>query len=203
MVIRCQSCGSGDVDVMPNGHAQCNHCFTRHYFDNMGKFTRLGRVINTGGGAYNEGDVNVGGGDYIGRDQNTITVQQVSTVAPRTVSIGGHANDSVLITGDGNTVGSSLDLRVKEKGHETVIKWDSPKGSGKLTLTRNTITLENKDQTTTYEAPWDELPTISMQNTVHGKSVVRFYSDEELTLFSNGGIIFLDSDWDPIFNITA
>ena len=55
-----------------------------------------GRKINTGGGAYVEGGVNTGGGDFVGRDQ--------PVSAPGGVAIGGSVSHSTIVVGTGITV---------------------------------------------------------------------------------------------------
>jgi hypothetical protein len=55
-----------------------------------------GREINTGGGAYTEGNVNTGGGDFVGRDKNIS--------APGGIAVGGNVTGSTMVVGNGNTV---------------------------------------------------------------------------------------------------
>lgn len=54
---------------------------------------RIGRQVNTGGGAYVEGDVRTEGGDFVGRDR--VSAQAGSAVSTRS---------GVAFVGDGNTV---------------------------------------------------------------------------------------------------
>ncbi len=59
------------------------------------------KKINTNGGAYIGGNVNTGGGDFVGRDKK-ITVGQSG------VHIGGNVNNSNIVTGNNNAVGSTI-----------------------------------------------------------------------------------------------
>ena len=55
------------------------------------------RAIRTGGGAYVEGDVNTGGGDFVGRDSNVRADRGG-------IAIGGDAYNNTMVTGSGNLV---------------------------------------------------------------------------------------------------
>ena len=54
--------------------------------------------VSTNGGAYIGGNVNTGGGDFVGRDKKVIAGE-------RGVAIGGNVSGSTIVTGDGNVVG--------------------------------------------------------------------------------------------------
>ncbi|MEI7848496.1 MAG: hypothetical protein WCK35_22030 [Chloroflexota bacterium] len=53
--------------------------------------------VNTEGGAYVHGNVNTGGGDFVGRDKKV-------SGGERSVVIGGNATGSPIVVGDHNTV---------------------------------------------------------------------------------------------------
>jgi hypothetical protein len=55
--------------------------------------------VNTEGGAYVGGNVNTGGGDFVGRDKH-VTVE-------RGIHVGGGVSNSNLIAGDNNTINNS------------------------------------------------------------------------------------------------
>ena len=59
------------------------------------------KKTNTNGGASIDGNVNTGGGDFVGRDKN-INVGQGGVV------IGGSVSNSMIVTGDNNMVGSTI-----------------------------------------------------------------------------------------------
>jgi hypothetical protein len=60
--------------------------------------------IDTGGGAYIDGSVHTGGGDFVGRDKNV-------SAGDRGVAIGGDVRGSNIVTGDGNVVDSTVTLK--------------------------------------------------------------------------------------------
>lgn len=66
----------------------------------MSKKGKREEKINTDGGAHIGGNVNTGGGDFIGRDKKV-------TVKDKGIYIGGDAKDNTIITGDGNVANST------------------------------------------------------------------------------------------------
>jgi hypothetical protein len=56
--------------------------------------------VNTEGGAHIGGNVNTGGGDFVGRDKNV-------NVGGRSIYVGGSVQGSTLIAGDGNTTNNT------------------------------------------------------------------------------------------------
>jgi hypothetical protein len=59
------------------------------------------RQVDTGGGAYIEGSVHTGGGDFIGRDRNVIA-------SGGGIAIGGNVSGSNIVSGHNNIVGSQV-----------------------------------------------------------------------------------------------
>ncbi|HHH41169.1 MAG TPA: hypothetical protein ENK56_04110, partial [Chloroflexi bacterium] len=57
------------------------------------------RAVETGGGAVVAGDVQVAGGDFIGRDKVTVTIN-----GKRAVIVGGDARGLIAVTGDENRI---------------------------------------------------------------------------------------------------
>lgn len=56
------------------------------------------RDIDTGGGAHVSGNVNTGGGDFVGRDK------KVTATGPGSIAVGGSVTGSQLVTGSGNVI---------------------------------------------------------------------------------------------------
>jgi len=65
------------------------------------KIAELQALIQTAGGAVIAGDINTGGGDFVGRDKNL-------TVGQGGVHIGGDVSNSNIVTGNNNVVGSTI-----------------------------------------------------------------------------------------------
>lgn len=61
---------------------------------------KIGRQINTGGGAYVEGDVRTGGGDFVGRDR--VTAGGGSAASTGGVAFVGHGNTAITGPARGN-----------------------------------------------------------------------------------------------------
>jgi len=198
--IVCKSCSAGMVQPEPDGKVSCDHCGTRHIFDSVGEFVKLGRKINTDGGTYIEGGVNTK--EFVGRDKKTIVQQVVSANMPRSVAVKGNMSDSVVITGDNNQLdATSLDFRVKEKGSSTIIRYETNHGSGKLTLTKEMVVLDREGHLKKrYPAPWRKMPTVEKQKTTSSKAYVRFTTDEEFVVYKSGRIKFLNTDWEKLFD---
>jgi len=66
--------------------------------------SELDTLIQTEGGAVVAGDVDTGGGDFVRRDNNV-------TVGERGVAIGSSVSGSTIVTGNGNVVGSTVNLQ--------------------------------------------------------------------------------------------
>jgi hypothetical protein len=67
----------GSRGVLVGGNAQNNMIIT----GNGNKVNQTNRKVNTGGGAYIEGGVDTGGGDFVGRDQYKTTGLSAADVA--------------------------------------------------------------------------------------------------------------------------
>jgi hypothetical protein len=63
---------------------------------------QLSALVDTGG-AYIGGNVDTGGGDFVGWDKNV-------NVGGRSIHVGGSVSNSTLVTGDGNTINNTQNI---------------------------------------------------------------------------------------------
>ncbi len=98
------------------------------------------RKIDTGGGAYIGGSVNTGGGDFVGRDK-------IVSTGERGVAIGGNVSNSTIVTGDHNTVGSTVTLRQEhiQQIFEAIDRHPSLSETDKADLKAEVQDLETED----------------------------------------------------------
>jgi DNA-directed RNA polymerase subunit RPC12/RpoP len=112
---------SGDgyiyIGVVGGEQIKCQHCKTEFVRKQHVDVAIDGKgTINTGGGAFINGSINLAGGDFVGRDRiqvnsafnqsgQTVHGEQLNINAgPRGVSIRGNVHGSSIITGDDITI---------------------------------------------------------------------------------------------------
>ena len=85
---------SAEPQAFDAGEALPEELPVRRITKKASKRTFEKRVIHTGGGAYVEGNVNTGGGDFVGRDKNILQANNINGIA---------------VVGDGNVINTSPD----------------------------------------------------------------------------------------------